>query len=180
MKDKERILMVIITRIIPPLVYLCHDYKDKEEYVKADTLNGIKLEKGDLVYANTSIYPNDFCVGFVDSVHSEKVVIREIGSKRLCDYYNESFTKINKEKLGYEILEGVQYQTYKKVLKAFSNIDGRTRFRSIEFDGNKCTVTSRNKFENEISGTVEFEYNSKTTIKHITNLLNKKGETNNE
>ncbi len=147
--------------------------KDKEEYVKSNMLNGIKLEKGDLVYANTSIYPNDFCVGFVDSVHSDKTVIREIGSKRLCDYYNESFTKINKEKLGYEILEGVQYQTYKKVLKAFSNIEGRTRFRSIEFDGNKCTVTSRNKFENEISGTVEFEYNSKTTIKHITNLLNK-------
>ena len=48
MKDKERILMVIITRIIPPLVYLCHDYKDKEEYVKSDMLNVVKLEKGDL------------------------------------------------------------------------------------------------------------------------------------
>lgn len=174
MKDKERILMVIITRIIPSLVYLCHDYKDKEEYVKADMLNGIKLEKGDLVYANTSIHPNDFCVGFVNSVHDDKVVIREIGSERLCDYYNESFTKINKKKLGYEILEGVQYQTYQKTLKAFSNYVGYwTHFRSIEFDGNKCIITGRNKFENEISGTIEFEYNSKTTIKYIGSLLKK-------
>lgn len=179
MTDKERILMVIITRIIPSLAYLCNNYEDKKKYIQTDMLNGIKLERGDLVYANTTIYPNDFCVGFVDSVQSDRVVIREIGSKRLCDYYNESFTKINKEKLGYEILEGIQYKTYQKVLKAFSNVDYWTCFRSIEFDGKKCIVTSRKKFENEISGTIEFEYNSKTTIKYIENLLemcvNKKG-----
>ena len=60
MTDKERILMVIITRIIPSLAYLCHNYEDKKEYIQTDMLNGIKLEKGDLVYANTTIYPNDF------------------------------------------------------------------------------------------------------------------------
>lgn len=172
MTDKERILMVIITRVIPGLVYGCFNYQDRGEYVETDMFNGIKLKKGDLVYANTSIYPNDFCVGFVDSVQSDRVVIREIGSDRLCDYYNESFTRINKEKLGYEVLEGTQYKTYQKVLKAFSDYTGYwTHFRSIEFSGNKCIVTGREKFKNNISGTVEFEYNSKTTIKYIGGLL---------
>ena len=175
MKDKERILMSIITRVIPPLVYLCHNYDDKSNYIKSDAIH-----EGDLVYASTSIHPNDFCVGFVNSVYDDRVVIREIGSKRLCDYYNESFTKINKEKLGYEILEGVQYQTYRKALKAFSNIASQTRFHSIEFNGNNCIINGRNLFSNEISFRVEFEYNSKTTIKYIRNLLerclNKKGE----
>ena len=119
-----------------------------------------------------------FCVGFVDSVCDDRVVIREIGSERLCNYYNESFTKINKEKLGYEILEGIQYKTYQKVLKAFSDIDYWTCFRSIEFEGNKCIVTSRKKFEDEISGTVEFEYNSKTTIKSIVGFLEKEFQKN--
>ena len=55
-------------------------------------------------------------VGFVEKVDEENdcVVIREIGSERLCNYSNEFFTVINKEKLGYEILEGVQYKIYKK------------------------------------------------------------------
>lgn len=175
MKDKERILMAVITRIIPGLAYTCHDYHDREKYIMTDMLNGIKLEKGDLVYANTSLYPNDFCVGFVDSVHENKVVIREIGSERLCDYYNESFTKINKEKLGYEILEGIQYKIYNKVLEAFSKYTGYcTRFHSIEFKGRKCSVNARRVFENEIIGTIEFEFNSKTTIKFIGNLLKEK------
>lgn len=92
--------------------------------------------------------------------------------KKLCDYYNESFTRINKEKLGYEILEGIQYKTYQKVLKAFSKYTGYwTHFRSIEFEGDKCIVTARNKFENEISGRIEFRYTSKTSIKHIGDLL---------
>lgn len=82
MNDKERILMVIITRIIPGLAFLCHNYKDKENYIESNMLDGIKLEKGDLVYSNTSLYPNDFCVGFVDSTHPDGVVIREIGSKK--------------------------------------------------------------------------------------------------
>lgn len=174
MKDKERILMIIITRIIPGLAY-SFNYKERDEYVKSYMLERNGLEKGDLVFANTSIYPNDFMVGFIEKLKGDCTVIREIGSNKLCNYYNESFTKINKEKLGYEVLEGMQYKIYQKVLKAFSNYTGYwTHFRSIEFDGNKCIVTGRNKFENDVSGTIEFEYNSKTTIKYIGGLLESK------
>lgn len=109
MRDKERILMVIITRIIPGLTScMCN----KEEYVHSCMLEPSRLKPGDLVMANTTITPNPFVVGFVNEVKDDYVVIREIGSKRLCEYRNESFTIINKERLGYEILEGIQYKIY--------------------------------------------------------------------
>lgn len=171
MKDKERILMVVITRIIPGLVYLCNNYKQKEEYVKSYMLNPTELEKGDLVYANSSIYPNDFCVGFVDTVHSDRVVIREIGSQRLCNYYNETFTKISKEKLGYEILEGTQYKTYQKVMKAFESTKYYTRFKSISFADRECVVQAREAYKDETIFEISFNYNSKTSIKTIAALL---------
>ena len=73
-------------------------------------LNPSGICKGDLVFANTTLHINDFVIGIVDHIENDCVVIREIGSNRLCNYYNESFSVINKEKLGYEILEGVQYK----------------------------------------------------------------------
>jgi len=163
--DKERILMTIITRIIPGLTYCCHSYEDREKYVKSYMLDTNGLEKGDLVFANTSIYPNDFMVGFVDCIKPDCVVIREIGSDKLCNYYNESFTKINKDNLGYEILEGVQYKTYQKVLKAFSKyVSYGTKFRSISFDNKMCFVQSRVMFSNDVGFEIKFKYDDKTTI----------------
>jgi len=172
MLDKERILMIIISRIIPGLMYSNFDKRD--EYVKSNTFEQSKLQHGDLVFASTSFYPNDFMVGFVDKIDSEKdcVVIREIGSKRLCNYSNESFSVINKEKIGYEILEGSQYETYQKVLKAFSKYtDYCTRFKSISFEGDICTIQSREMFSNDLSKEWSFKYNSKTSIKNIGSLI---------
>lgn len=169
MKDKERILMVIITRLIPVL-----KYGNKDEYVETNILDGIELNKGDLVFANTTIHPNDFCVGFVEEQKENYTIIREIGSDKLCEYYNESFTRINKDILGYEILEGVQYQIYQKVLKAFSGANYCTRFKSIRFDGNMCYVESRMMFEDETTFEISFNYNSKTTIKEILKLIEEK------
>lgn len=168
MTDKERILMVIVSRIIPGLMY--SGFKEKDEYVKSYMLEPSKLQCGDLVFANTSIVPNDFMVGFVEKIDNELncAVIREIGTKRLCNYFNESFSVINKEKLGYEILEGIQYKTYKKVLKAFSKYaDYCTRFKSISFDGDKCTIQSRKMFSNDLENEWTFKYDSKTSIKNI-------------
>lgn len=119
MTDKERILMTIITRIIPGLLYGSFD--KKEEYVKSYMLNPSGICKGDLVFANTTLHINDFVIGFVDHVESDCVVIREIGSNRLCNYHNESFSVINKEKLGYEILEGFSIKFIRKQLKHLKN-----------------------------------------------------------
>lgn len=174
MTDKERILMIIITRIISGLTYGCISYKDKEKYIKSFMLERNGLEKGDLVFANTSIYPNDFSVGFVEELKDDCTVIREIGSNKLCNYYNESFTRINKEHLGYEILEGVQYEIYRKVLKAFEYTGYCTRFKSISFKDKECTVLARKSFSNETYFEVSFPFNSKTSIKSIGKLLESK------
>lgn len=156
MRDKERILMIIISRIIPGLTSCT---AKKEDYIRPFIFN-----------------THEFMVGFVHEVKSDCVVIREIGSKKLCNYYNETFSVINKEKLGYEILEGVQYKTYQKVLKAFSKYTSySTRFRSIEFSSNTCTVTSRIMFKNDKNGEISFEYNQKTKISDIGKLLEKAG-----
>lgn len=173
MTDKERILMIVVSRIIPGLMY-CLDIKRRDEYVKSYLLNREGLKHGDLVFASTTINPNDFMVGFVERIDKENdcVIIREIGSKRLCNYFNESFYVIDKSHLGYEILEGVQYKTYQKVLKAFNNYTNYcTRFKSISFNGNKCTVQSRSMFSNDIDNEWTFEYNSKTSIKNIGNII---------
>ena len=173
MRDKERILTMIISRIIPGLTSCM---TKKEDYVRPWGFNTRELKAGDLVMANTTIFPNEFMVGFVHEVKDDCVVIREIGSKKLCNYYNETFSVINKDKLGYEILEGVQYKTYQKVLKAFSKYTSyATRFRSIDFSGDTCTVTSRIMFENDKSGEISFKYNQKTKISDIGELLKKAG-----
>lgn len=170
MTDKERILSAIITRIIPGLLY--DSATEKSKYVKCYMLNCSDLRKGDLVFANTSIEINDFIVGFVDHIEDDCVVIREIGSNRLCNYYNESFSVINKEKLGYEILEGIQYEIYQKVRKAFVKYTLYcTRFKSISFKGNTCIVQARKVFENDLLFEVSFSFNSKTTIHSIGKLL---------
>lgn len=172
MTDKERILMAIITRIIPELLY---NFGKKEECVKSYMLGPSGICKGDLVFANTSLAINDFVVGIVDHIEKDCMVIREIGSNRLCNYYNESFSVINKEKLGYEILEGVQYKIYQKVIKAFGKYtDYHTKFRSISFDGNMCTVQARKAFENNLFFEVSFPFNNKTTIASIGKLLKEK------
>lgn len=178
MTDKERILMTIITRVIPGLMYCSNSYQDRDRHVKSYMLDKNGLTNGDLVFANTSIRPNDFMVGFVDSIKSDCVVIREIGSDKLCNYYNESFSVINKDNLGYEILEGLQYEIYHKVLKAFSQYASYcSRFKSISFENGVCKVLARIMFSDDTEFEIEFKYNSKTSIKSIGKLL-KDGEKN--
>lgn len=175
MTDKERILMCIVMRIIPAL-YAAGNYEEKRNIITQTCFSTKNPKKDDLVLATTSIEPNEFAVGFYERFDEDKKchVIREIGSNRLCNYYNEDFSIINKAKLGYEILEGAQYKTYRKVLKAFGKYTGYwTRFRSIDFHGGMCIVTAREAFKNSEKWKVSFEYTSKTTIKSIGILLEK-------
>lgn len=169
MTDKERILSEVIHNIIPGLLY---DFSGKkEDYIENCLLDQSKLDKGDLVFGATSIYPNDYSVGFVHEVKENYVVIRKIGSEKLCNYYNEGFYKINKEKLGFEILEGLQYKIYQKVLKAFEYTNYCTRFKGISFNGDKCTVQARTMFKNDLVFEVSFAFDKKTTVESIGNLL---------
>jgi hypothetical protein len=175
MGDKERILMMIVTRVITRLMY--STFNDRDKIVKSHMFEQLELlKRGDLVFTTTTIVPNDFMVGFVEEVDKENqcVVIREIGSKKLCRYYNEWFTVINKKEIGYEYLEGVQYKTYIKVLKAFSKYaEYGTKFKSISFEGNVCTIQSRQMHSNDLENEWSFKYDSKTTIKSIGEIISK-------
>lgn len=175
MTDKERILMCIVTRVIPGLMY--SSVAERAKYAESAFLDPSKLGAGDLVFGNTTITPNDFLVGFVDHVENGYVVIREIGSTRLCNYYNEGFIRINKECLGYEVLEGGEYRLYQKVLKAFSRYTRHyLRFKSIRFAGNICTVEAREAFSNDAAFEISFQFNSKTSIKEIGTRLKEADE----
>ena len=174
MTDKERILICLVNRIFQGALYSPDSVqkwrKDQPGFLEHDK----QLIPGDLVTGMSTIAPNEFLVGYVDKVLPEYVVIRELGSKRLCRYYNERFMRIDKSILGYEILDGVQYETYQKVLKAFSNSNNSygIRFQSIEFEGKICTIGARKVFSDETVYTVQFAYNAKTSIKSITDRLN--------
>lgn len=182
MTDKERILICLVNRIFRRALYSPDSIqkwrKDQPGVFEHDK----HLMPGDLVTGITTITPNEFLVGYVDKVLPKCVVIREIGSKRRCNYYNEQFMRIDKSMLGYEILEGVQYETYQKVLKAFkkSNNSYGIRFQSIEFEGKTCTVKGRKVFSDETLYTVQFAYNSKTSIKSITERLDEAARESNE
>lgn len=102
MRDKERILMIIISRIIPGLTSCT---AKKEDYIRPFIFNTHELKAGDLVMANTTTFPNEFMVGFVHEVKSDCVVIREIGSKKLCNYYNETFRSLTRKNWGTKFLK---------------------------------------------------------------------------
>ena len=62
-----------------------------------------------------------------------------------------------------EILEGVQYKIYQKTIKAFEKYTKYyTRFKSVRFDGNMCTVQARKAFENDLY----LKYHFRLTVKN--------------
>lgn len=176
MSDKERILICLVNRIYGKAVYGSPADRREWQDMQPGLLSGKNpLQPGDLVTAFTTISPNEWMVGFVHKVKADCVVIREIGSDRLCNYSNETFLRIDKNILGYEILEGVQYQIYRKVKTAFTETDFSYTFlfKDISFQGDTCSVEGRRKFQGETAFQIEFCYDSKTTIKSIVEMLNK-------
>ena len=171
MSDKERILIYLVNWIYRKALY---DPEARKKWLDMQPSRLNPLQPGDLVTTMTTPRPNEWMVGYVHEVMPDYVVIREIGSDRLCNYSNESFMRIDKELLHFEILEGVQYQTYKKVLRAFAEADFSFtfRFKDISFQGDECTVEGRRSFKNETAFQLTFFYDCETTIESITELLN--------
>lgn len=171
--DKVRILMLLVNSIYPKMMHdpaWVRKQSDSQPGFLFDK-PGCEIKKGDLVTAMTSIWYNDFMVGFVEEVIGpDALLIREIGSDRTCEYSNERFIRIDKDLLGYEILEGKEYEVYQKCLKAFQEYYVY-RFGGIQFDKNKVTLSARKVFSEDIAFTIEFYYNSKTSIKSIRDKL---------
>lgn len=178
MTDKERILLWLLHRIYCSALYSPNKLREWRDMQPGLITDRNPIAPGDLVTGLTTMTPNEFLVGYVHEVKPHCVVIREIGSNRLCEYGNESFLRIDKDLLGYEILEGIEYQTYQKVLKAFSKAKSHysIRFCSIAFDGNLCKVEGRKVFSDEIVISFSFAHNAKTTISSIVELIEKQVE----
>lgn len=174
MTDKERILLCLVQTIFCRSLYDSENSTKWRESQPEIMGTGNPLQPGDLVVASSTITPNEYMVGFVHRVLPDCVVIREIGGDRLCNYYNERFFRIDKEILGYEILEGTEYITYNKVLKAFAQSDNsyQIRFKEISFKDKTCVVAARKVFSNEKLFEISFKYSKRTTIKEITERLN--------
>lgn len=169
MSDKERILIYLVNWIYRKALYDL-DARRKWLDMQPGLCSGLNpLQPGDLVTTMTTIFPNEWMVGFVHEVKPDCVVIREIGSDRLCDYRNEAFFRIDKEILGHEILEGDQYKTYRKVLTAF----GETiyKFKSISFNGDTCTVEGRRIFSSEAVFTFSFHDHSSKKVEEIVTMM---------
>lgn len=175
MRDKERILLLLVNRMYSKALFDSKAVKEWYNNQPGFLYDTNPLQVGDLVTAATTIAPNAYIVGYVHEIRKECVVIREIGSDRLCNYYNETFRRIDKKMLGYEILEGLEYKTYEKVCKAFWRSKGSygTRFKSISFDGKICTVEGRKVFSDETTIKFSFKHSRMTTYKGIIKLINK-------
>lgn len=178
MTDKERILTLLVKHIYMDALYAPEKVRYwREQQPPFMSINvGRKLEEGDLVIAFTTIEPNDFMVGFVHTPPDENgtVVIREIGSDRLCNYGNETFMWVDKEMLGEEILEGLQYETMRKVRKAFAKAayPYTLRYAGVTFTDHFCLAKGREVFSDKILVSFSFPYNSKTSIKSIVKRIN--------
>ncbi len=184
MTDKERILMLLVQRILSAALYAPEKVREwmhnQPGIITHDPERELKV--GDLVVASTSFEANDFLVGFVHEPpdHNGTVVIREIGSNRLCNYGNEMFLRIPKDLLGEEVYEGLQYQTVLKVRKAFAKAayPYTVRYAGCEFTDHFVLIKGRKVFSNEIVVSFSIPYTSKTSIKSIVQRINEEYEDN--
>lgn len=178
MTEKERILMLLVQRILSAALYAPEKVREwmhnQPGIITHDPERELKV--GDLVVASTSFQANDFLVGFVQKEPDQygTVVIREIGSDRLCNYGNEMFMRIPKDLLGEEIYEGLQYQTVVKARKAFAKAayPYTIRYAGCEFTDHFVLIKGRKVFSDEIVVSFSMPYSSKTSIKSIVKRIN--------
>lgn len=193
MTDKERILTAIIQRMSmavagsSKLIYFGSDivapddenrFRIHRQPLFSESVN--HLTPGDLVIAETSPRPSEFSVGFVHQViDSSRILIREIGSNRICDYGNETFSKI--VNLGEEIFEKDQYRLRVKVFKAFRRIDHFWHYYGgLSFgEKGKALLTVREKFggmrQKSIPYTIELTWHKRTPIKEVVRQMLEQG-----
>lgn len=137
MTDRERIL----THIIQALAIHSEDFK-KTYFNKPED-----FKEGDIIIANTSFKPHNWVISQFVHYDTERkcYVVRDLVTGKLCDYWNESFSIINKKWLSkYELLVGKQYKIY----ACCDKYGGK--FHSLNFN-NDGTFTFKNRelFETE-------------------------------
>jgi hypothetical protein len=126
--DRERILLSVIRGLYGTQLYLtlratrsgestetlfASDFSRRTHFATYRT-----PQKGDLVLCQ-SMPLNEWVVGFCEENRGNgEMMVREIGSDRLCHVGNESFVPITGLN-DYELLEGDQFKFQQKVIKTF-------------------------------------------------------------
>lgn len=164
MTDKERILTLITTTT----AYATTDHRllsetsVKWEYVNKDTI----LKKDDIVCGITNSNHN-YGVAFFQEKIENGLVVKEIGSEKLCNYTNEMFLVLRNFP-DMDKLCGIKYKTMLKVKKSLFDID-QYKFNSVDFQPNKLIITLRKKWTSD-KYIFDYDYSchiSKITIKSL-------------
>lgn len=132
MKDRERILTHILQCIT--VHYADIDF--------SFSLKSKEFKEGSILIARTNFTPDKWRVAYFDHYDNEKycVVVKDLITGKLCDYYNESFIEIKKEWVcKYELLIGKKYKIYQYCDKY------RGRFHSLEFNDEDNTFTFKDR-----------------------------------
>lgn len=192
--DRERILTTIIRELAMAQSLKPHaagqwssepywDKSTKRYHVHFAPWKQDNLNRGDLVLARTGRSVHEWTIGFyVEALPAEQggAVIREIGSERLCDYYNEAFEPI----IGLtktQLLEGERYRFYEKVLEAFARGREYTyRFGGVDFnEDNTAVIWVREVFggldHDSVPFAVTIPWTRKTSVKAILAEMRKQG-----
>lgn len=181
--DRERILTEVLRALLFTQRLCLHktseaDFKRDSggEYAHFGGYDDRPIQVGDLVLAQSGRISN-WSVGWVAQIYSEHhILMRDIGSNKVCDYSNESFVRIAGM---YEehILDGDKYAFYKKLLKALDQADDfHHRFRSIHFPSERVArIGIAEKWANEVTAQIEIKFTKRTTIKQILSTLQANG-----
>lgn len=197
--DKERILSIIIREFLSTYGYklkVNEHINGKERFKNfwgGYDVHFATYKKpviGDLIICNTSGH-HPFEIGYVENIIcDDEIYIRKIGSEEIGRVYNDSFIPIEGLKET-DLLEGIQYEFYCKILKAFNKMHNmknqkdtnyyKYRFKNITFGNDrksrKAIISIRSHSWNvplgkkSIPFDIEIEFNNKTSIKKIIELL---------
>lgn len=148
--DRERILSTVVRGLLSTQIFHRGDGYHSATYTGSTGMTDVHFAldqtpvKGDLVIANSTIWPNPWSIGWFESKDENgNYVIREIGTGMLCNYSNETFVPI-RGLSNIDLLEGEQYRFYQKVLKVFSTAyEYNYRFGGIKFTDDEVAVTIR-------------------------------------
>lgn len=188
MNDRERILTTIIRNLYTTQLFCSRgmselDFVDKyngQIYTHFGVNETLPIQVGDLVIGVTGGIA-DFSIGFVHEIHNTShMVIREIGTNRLCNYSNESFKRITGLSET-ELLEGEQYLFYRKLLKAFGKADDYWyRFGGTKFHPeNIVEVWIRQRYGGLTEPSMPFSFtmkwNKRMSIKKIIETMRENG-----
>ena len=155
MTDKERILTVLANVI-------ARHKDDLPRYL----LTGTKKDytKGNILIAVTNC-TEKFSVSIFDHYDEELrcVVVKDLVSDELCNYYNECFIEIPRDWIGeYTLLT----RKKRKIFEAC-----KFKLHSIEFDDVKKTVTVRNRLAFDSEPNEEITISTELPLKEIKKQL---------